>query len=117
MTSVRAKGSLPTTAASSELGVSGLPVDFRAALGAPPFAGLLDLALAGSLFAAARLAAAASRAGRAAARGRRDGYFDGANSKLTFPASWSQTRKALNARRVRFEMNFSSRSVLPVSSS
>ena len=36
------QGLAPMTAASSALGVIALPVDFRAALGAPSFAGLLD---------------------------------------------------------------------------
>src|SRR5690606_33528003 len=49
----------------------------------------------------------------------RGGYLDSrcSNSKLTLPASLSQARKALNARRVRMLTNLSSRSVLPVASS
>ncbi|MNT65648.1 hypothetical protein D3C72_2036470 [compost metagenome] len=55
------------------------------------------------------LAAAALRAGNLPSRG--------SNSKFTLPASLSQARKALKLRRVRLEMNLSSRSVLPVASS
>src|SRR5688572_5736594 len=117
MTSVRATGSAPITAASSALGLRPAPV-LRGALGAAAF-------LAGAAFFAAVLAALATGAYLAAgsfapgvlpAAPLRGGNLDGANSKFTLPASLSQARKALNGRRVRMDTNLSSRSVLPVCS-
>src|SRR6185312_2896241 len=111
------------TAASAALGVRpapGLAADLRGVLVAGLLAAaFLAGALAGTLravLAGAALAAAASGAAVLAAD-LRGGNLDGANSKLTLPASLSHARYALNGRRVRIETNLSSRSVLPLSSS
>src|SRR5690606_28758390 len=92
-----------------------------AALGCLPVAAVVlrgAFLAAGSFFAAgAFLAAAAFLAGAAAlAAGRAGAPLRGgnllsrfSNSKFTLPASASQARKALKARRVRMETNLSSR--------
>src|SRR5438105_6809130 len=117
MTSVRATGSAPITAASSALGLRPAPV-LRGAFGAAAFfAGAAFLAgaffaaapyFAAGSFAAGVLPAAVLRGGNLLARG--------SNSKVTLPSSLFHARNALNARRVRIDTNLSSRSVLPVSS-
>src|SRR6478672_7912292 len=104
MTSVRATGSVPITAASASLGLSPAP-GLRGALGAAAFFA------AATFLAAGVLAAAFFAAGAALAKVLRGGNLlvRGSNSKATLPSSWFQARKALNARRVRIETNFSSR--------
>src|SRR5690606_10746721 len=90
-------------------------VVLRGALGTLAAAVFLAAAfLAGAAFLAAALPVLAG----APAAVLRGGNLEvrGSNSKLTLPASLSQARKALKARRVRMETNLSSRSVLPVSS-
>src|SRR5690606_13325211 len=74
---------------------------------------------AGTFFAAAFLAGAAALAAGRAGAPLRGGYLLSrfSNSKFTLPASASQARKALNARRGRMDTNLSSRSVLLVASS
>ena len=81
---------------------------------AAPLAALLPALLAATRPPAVTVLAAAAAAPAATLRG---GYLDGANSKLTLPASASQASMALKARRVREETNLSSMSVLPVASS
>src|SRR5688572_23246913 len=100
MTSVRATGSPPITAASSALGLRPAPV-LRGALGAAAFfAGAFFAAVFAVVFAALAtgvyLTAGSFAAGVLPAAPLRGGNLDGANSKFTLPASLSQARKALN---------------------
>src|SRR5688572_2250056 len=108
MTSVRATGCAPITAASSALGVRPA-AGLRGALGAAAFFA------AGAFFAAAAFLAAVTVGVLVAAKLLRGGNLEvrGSNSKVTLPSSLFHTRKALKARRVRIETNLSSRSVLP----
>src|SRR6188472_3486185 len=116
MTSVRATGSVPITAASSVLGLRPGPVLRGALAAAAFFAGaFLAAGFAAALAALATgayFAAGSFAAGVLPAAPLRGGNFDGANSKFTLPASLSHARKALNGRRVRIDTNLSSRSVL-----
>src|SRR5512142_3207660 len=99
MTSVRATGSAPITAASASLGFRPAP-GLRGAFGAAAF-------LAAGVFAGAVFLAATFFAGAALPKVLRGGNLlppsRGANSKVTLPSSLFQTRKALKARRVRIE--------------
>src|SRR5689334_19315059 len=99
MTSVRATGSAPITAASASLGLSPAP-GLRGALGAAAF-------FAAATFLAAGVLAAAffAAAGAALAKVLRGGNLlvRGSNSKVTLPSSLFHVRKALKARRVRIE--------------
>src|SRR6187402_3136502 len=117
MTSVRATGSVPITAASSVLGLRPGPVLRGALAAAAFFAGAFFAAGFAAALAAAFATGAYFAAGVLPAAPLRGGNFDGANSKFTLPASLSQARKALNGRRVRMETNLSSRSVLPLANS
>src|SRR5439155_23621837 len=114
MTSVRATGSAPITAASESLGFRPAP----GLRGAAAFFAAGAFLAAGVFFAATFLAAAVLPAGAALPKVLRGGNLlppsRGANSKVTLPSSAFQVRKALKARRVRMLTNLSSRSVLPV---
>src|SRR5690349_4454705 len=100
MTSVRATGSAPITAASASLGFRPAPgVVLRGALGAAVFfAAVVVLAVAvlpaAVFFAAGAALAKVLRGGNLLPPSR------GANSKITLPSSLLHVRKALKARRV-----------------
>src|SRR5664280_2119445 len=114
MTCGRATGSDPMTAAKASLGVKpapGLAADLRGVFAAAVLAAAF---LAGAFFAGTFLAVAPVAAARPApvfvapavlAAVLRGGNLEGANSKLTLPASASHASMALKPRRVRMETN------------